>query len=435
MARGGVSDLKWTPVKIRLGQVKPWTNNPRMSTKAQAERLIQSERELGQVQTIAIGQFDADGFAPLYDGHQRYSAWLTVKGAEYELTALQSNRDLTEDERRKMAILLHTATGGWDWNQMAGWQVGELKDWGLISQDNIKGWQTDITNVKELLAAENETTDAEPQIERADELQEKWQVKTGDLWQIGNHRLLCGDSAKREDVERLLNGNNADLTVTSPPYFNMREYSFFETYEDYLLFVKNVIIEILNIANKKSFALMWNVSTDISHGKDIPADTSIIAQSLGFRFCGDVCWVKSGSSSSSMRSNHIITDQHYYPLLKHEPIKIFSFGKYPSFDKKDTEYVNNILGDVWEITQVLGSEQKKVGHNAPFPLELANRCVLSMSKSGAIAYEPFGGSGTTMMVCENQNRINFTMDYEPKYCSVILERMSQAFPHLEIKRL
>lgn len=154
-----MSDLKWTPVRVRLGQIKPWTENPRMSTKAQAERLIQSERELGQVQTIAIGQADADGKYPLYDGHQRYSAWYTVKGAEYELTALQSNRDLTEDERRKMSILLHTASGGWDWNKMSGWQVGELKEWGLVNSENVHGWNMDALNVREILNDEGEPID------------------------------------------------------------------------------------------------------------------------------------------------------------------------------------------------------------------------------------------------------------------------------------
>jgi len=247
------------------------------------------------------------------------------------------------------------------------------------------------------------------------------------------HKLLCGDSTKREDVERLINGGRVSFCVTSPPYFNMREYSFFKTYEDYLLFVKNIILEIINIANQKSFALMWNVSTDITHAKDIPADTSVIARENGLKFCGTLVWVKSGSSSSSMRSNHIIMDQHYYPLLKHEPIMIFSLGKYPSFDKSDTQYVNNILGDVWEITQVLGSEQKKTGHNAPFPIELANRAVLSMSKRGANIYEPFGGSGSVMVVCENTGRINYSMELAPEYCAVILERMITAFPSIEIK--
>jgi len=213
-----MSDLKWTPVTIRLGQIKPWADNPRMSTKAQAERLIQSERELGQVQTVAIGPAEDDGLFPLYDGHQRYSAWYTVKGASYELTALQSNRPLTEDERRKMAILLHTASGGWDWNRMAGWQVGELKEWGLVNQENVKGWNLDANNVKELLEAEKETQDAEPQTDRAAELLEKWQVKSGDLWQIGEHRLICGDCTDAAVVARVMGGEKADMTFIDPPY-------------------------------------------------------------------------------------------------------------------------------------------------------------------------------------------------------------------------
>ena len=83
------------PVKIKLGQIQPWTDNPRMSTKAQAQRLIKSERRLGQIQTLAIGPM-IDGKYPLYDGHQRVSSWLTVKTPDFEVMALQSNRPLTE---------------------------------------------------------------------------------------------------------------------------------------------------------------------------------------------------------------------------------------------------------------------------------------------------------------------------------------------------
>lgn len=155
-----MTDLKWTPVTIRLGQIEPWSDNPRMSTKAQAERLIQSERELGQVQTVAVGPVQDNGKHPLYDGHQRVSAWFTIKGADFELTALQSNRPLTEDERRKMAVLLHTATGGWNWDKLSGWRVGELKEWGLVNQENVKGWNTDALNVRELITEEMSEAEA-----------------------------------------------------------------------------------------------------------------------------------------------------------------------------------------------------------------------------------------------------------------------------------
>ena len=149
-----MSDLQWTPVKIKLGQIQPWTNNPRMSTKAQAQRLIKSERRLGQIQTLAVGPM-VDGMYPLYDGHQRVSAWLTVKTPDFEVLALQSNRPLTEDERREVAVLLHTATGSWNWDALSGWSAADLREWGM-DKDMLAGWNNDANNLKEVLASETE---------------------------------------------------------------------------------------------------------------------------------------------------------------------------------------------------------------------------------------------------------------------------------------
>jgi hypothetical protein len=186
-----MSKPKWSPIKVKLGQIKAWENNPRMSTKAQAQRIIQSERKFGQpVPFLLMPQ--VDGLYPLLDGHQRLAAWFTVYGADYEMDAMVSDRALTEDEHKEMVITLHTgATGSWDWNQLSGWAAGDLQAWGMDA-DALRGWNNDASNLKELLTAEVETVDAEPQIDRAAELLEKWQVKTGDLWQIGEHRLLCG---------------------------------------------------------------------------------------------------------------------------------------------------------------------------------------------------------------------------------------------------
>ena len=153
-----MSDLQWTPVKIKLGQIQPWTNNPRMSTKAQAQRLIKSERRLGQIQTLAVGPM-VDGMFPLYDGHQRVSAWLTVKTPDFEVLALQSNRPLTEDERREVAVLLHTATGSWNWDALSGWFAADLREWGM-DDETLKGWNNDANNLKEMLGADAEDADA-----------------------------------------------------------------------------------------------------------------------------------------------------------------------------------------------------------------------------------------------------------------------------------
>lgn len=146
-----MTDLVWQPIRIRLGQIRPWQDNPRMSTKAQAQRLIKSERELGQIQTLAVSPFDGD-FVDLYDGHQRCAAWMTVKDPSYEVQALQSNRPLTDDERRKVSVLLHTATGSWSWDALSSWSAADLREWGM-DEDTLKGWNNDANNLREMITA------------------------------------------------------------------------------------------------------------------------------------------------------------------------------------------------------------------------------------------------------------------------------------------
>jgi DNA modification methylase len=214
-----MSDITWTPVRVRLGQIRPWDKNPRMSSRRQAERLIKSERDLGQIQTLAIGPADADGLFPLYDGHQRCKAWFTVKGAEFELWAMQSNRPLREEERRQAAILVHTATGGWDWQSLSGWSAAEMNEWGMDA-DTLKGWKADVSALGEFLKSEQpDASDAEVDESRADELREKWQTELGQYWAIDDHRIFIGDSAfDATGVSRLFNGRKAVLVHADPPY-------------------------------------------------------------------------------------------------------------------------------------------------------------------------------------------------------------------------
>lgn len=388
-----MGNLVWNPVKIKLGQIRPWSNNPRLSTKAQAERLIQSERELGQVQTIAIGPQEPDGMYPLYDGHQRYSSWLTVKGNDYEMTALQSNRPLTEDERRKMSILLHTATGGWNWDTLAGWQTGELKEWGLVNQENIKGWQNDISNTKELLNAEQVTQDAEPEIDRAAELLEKWQVKTGDLWQIGEHRLICGDCTDAAVVARVMDGGRADIGAHDPPYgigadkkkahSSIRDNPAWQDPKwDERTPTKDELNFIMSLSNSVAF---WGGNY---FANNLPASSAWLVwikpqAESGFSLADlELCWTNKEFSARCKTVNR--RDGSLHPTQK--PVDVIS----------------------WTI-EMLGT--------------------------GQIVLDSYCGSGTTLVACQNLNRRCRAIEISPAYVAVALERMSQAFPGIDIKRI
>lgn len=145
-----MTDITWTPVTVKLKDLKPWEDNPRMSSKKQANKLLESWKTFGQVETLAVSPtFD------LYNGHQRCSALLLVYGGDYEVDARQSSRPLTDEERRKLVIFLHAgAVGAWDWDRLSAWQPAELMEFGFDT-DLLRDWKRDVTALGMMYDAEN----------------------------------------------------------------------------------------------------------------------------------------------------------------------------------------------------------------------------------------------------------------------------------------
>ena len=162
--RNGV--LTWSNIRVKLGALQPWADNPRLSSKRQAERILQSFGEFGQVQTIAIGPK-----LQVYDGHQRLSALLTLHGPAYTLDARQASRALTNAERKRLVLLLHSgAVGAWDWDALSGWDADLLQAGGLDAE-LLSQLNRDQAALISLLESENGETPAyvEPQT-----LPEQW---------------------------------------------------------------------------------------------------------------------------------------------------------------------------------------------------------------------------------------------------------------------
>ena len=129
---GKLEKLEWTPVKVKLGELLPWDRNPVTITKKEADKLIESTDELSQMLTLAIGPRGENGIRDIYDGNQRHKIWSDHYGEDFEVWALQSNRKLTEKERRKVPIVLRTATGHLDFDLVSGeYSEGELVDLGI----------------------------------------------------------------------------------------------------------------------------------------------------------------------------------------------------------------------------------------------------------------------------------------------------------------
>jgi DNA modification methylase len=245
-----------------------------------------------------------------------------------------------------------------------------------------------------------ETADAEPQTDRAAELNEKWQVKTGDLWRIGDHRLLCGDSTVRADVERVMGGERAGFSFTDPPYNvgvvyqsetndNQEREKFVEWCKQWAQFLPTKFCMTVGVKR-----LLW--------WRDILGDPQ-----------WTIAWVKkNGQSNTGLGGTN-----------KWDPILVY--GCQPD---------NNI--DIVEINNDYSEKLVSGGnHPTPQPVLLWQNVISRFCKPDEIVIEFFGGTGTTMLASQNLSRKCRAIEISPNYCAVILERMATAFPDLTIERI
>jgi len=365
--------------------------------------------EVGWVQEVIINQRTGH----LVDGHLRCQ----LAAREGAKTIPVKYVDLSEDEEALVLSTLDPIAA------MAVTDKAKLDDlFASIETENadVLKMLDDIAEKERLEYAKRDPVDAEPQIDRAAELNEKWQVVTGDLWQIGEHKLLCGDSTKREDVERVMAGEKADMVFTDPPY--------------------NVASESRNYAADKSKAMKdlsqseWDKNFDIT--AVFPMLDEILAQDCAVYVCtsqwlvqtiwewmwkwSDFCsycvWCKPNPMPS-------LSKRHWTWATELIPYAVR--GKHISNFPSDGHALN-----WWAIPK-----DKDTEHPTEKVLEVPTRAIQFSSNKGAIIFDGFCGSGTTMVACQNLNRKCRAIEISPNYCAVILERMSTAFPELEIKRL
>ena len=148
---GNLEAITWKTITVKLGDLKPWADNPKTITKAAAHRLLASWKEYGQVQTIAVSPS-----LVVLDGHQRLNTLLAAYGSDYVIDARQSSRELTEDEQKRLVVLLHAgAVGSWDWDSLSAWDAPQLMEWGMDSEA-LAGWKRDVSALGEMIGSEQE---------------------------------------------------------------------------------------------------------------------------------------------------------------------------------------------------------------------------------------------------------------------------------------
>ena len=340
--------------------------NPRQLTKDQYTQLKDSLTRFGLVDPLIVNKHKTRKNI-LVGGHQRLRI-----AKEMGLDNIPCVEvDLPYDKERELNIRLNKNVGEWDYDSLANhFDVGELTEWGF-SDDELQFW---IDEPEQGLIDDDEIPEVEEAI-----------TKQGDLWMLGDHKVLCGDATKKEDVDLLMEGQKADMVFTDPPYGIGYEYNSHrdEQGSEYLDFCES----------------FWNVLKSFS---------DIVIITTGWKY-KPFWYSKNPYDEMVWFDNTKQSGGRAFHLRKSEPI--FIFGKVNEKYKWDT----------FEIKANRGDGIREV-HTCPKPVELLQELIVPQTKTSSSVLDVFLGSGSTLIACEKTKRKCYGMEIDPHYCDVIVKR-------------
>lgn len=378
---------------ISIEKIKANPNNPRVIKDEKFKKLVKSIKEFPEMlnKRKLICVTDNDGKIMPLGGNMRFLAIKELGYKEIPDEWVEMADEWSEEQRKQFIIKDNVSFGEWDFEDLANnWEVEELNDWGLdlpiFEQEN----QEDIT----LKACEDD-------YEIPNENSIKTDIVLGDLFEIGEHRLLCGDSTDSDQVAKLMNGQKADMVFTDPPYnvaFNGRSGKFDVIKNDDLEEVdfERFIEEFAQTLHTLQIPIKYIWCNWKFYG----------ALQKHFKFKACIVWAKN-VFGLGIGYRH----QHEFCL----------------FDGKIDECINN-ESDLCEI-----SKDTNYVHPTQKPIGLAERAFNNHKKANNIL-DLFLGSGSTMVAAHQLNRKCYGMELDVKYCDVIVRRMLKLDKTLIIKR-
>lgn len=380
-------------VKVKISEVKVNPNNPRLIKDDKFKKLVQSIKELPEMLEIRPIVVNAD--MVVLGGNMRLKA---CKEAGFKEIPIIVADNLTEEQQREFLIKDNVSGGEWDWDMLANeWEAEQLEEWGLEVPINLE---------TELEATEDDF-DATPP--------EEPKTILGDLYEIGEHRLLCGDSTQTDTFEKLMQGEFADMVVTDPPYNVAYEGKTKDALtiendsmgnDDFYKFLYDFYSALTTAVKKGGAIYVWHASSEvINFGKAMVDAGWLLKQHL--------IWVK----------NTMVMGRQDYQW-KHEPC-LYGWLKGDSHkwysDRKQTTVID------------FDRPNRNAEHPTMKPIGLFGYQIENSSKVKDIVIDAFGGSGTTMVACEQLKRKARVIEFDPKYCDVIVKRMIKLDPTLTIK--
>lgn len=425
--------------KIKVESLNPAEYNPRKDLKLgdkEYEKLKRSIAEFGYVEPVVWNKTTGN----VVGGHQRLKVLVDLDQTEIDCVVVE----LDPQKEKALNLALNKIQGEWDETKLA-----ELMADLDASAFDVELTGFDPAEIDALLSPKGAVEDKFDSEKAKKEIEESGAVtQRGDIWLLGNHRLMCGDSTSAEDFARLMDGQHAQLCVTSPPYGVGKDYEQ-KGLEPWFGTMKPAIKNIC----KNADVVCYNIGDLFTTGSQFMEPT--FAHSIqmfsdcGFRPLWIRIWDKFRKALSSSSPYHLSTLK---PVGDGEYIGAFAANEEQDaeIDASEYSFISAFAGYgyrfvkrlskqerrewgysmLWRFPSVTGTSRPKDvhderNHKARFPVELPWRCIRMHSDKDNIVLEPFSGSGTTIIACEQTERRCYAMELSPIYCDIAVRRWEE----------
>ena len=388
--------------KVSITEVIANPNNPRVIRDDKFKKLVKSINEFPEM--LELRPIVVNNDMVVLGGNMRLKA---CKEAGLKEVHIIKASNLSEAQQAEFIIKDNVGFGEWDWDMLANeYDEQDLKDWGLDFPL--------FESIDELEAEEDDFETPEGGIET--------DIVLGDLFEIGEHRLLCGDSTDSEQVVKLMNGEKAEISFTSPPYnagttpteIKMGKTSKYandlddKTETEYL----NLLVDFTNNTLLNSYYSFVNIQS-LSGNKTALIDFLYNMKSY---YADTLIWQKQ-NAQPAMAENVLNSQFEYIHVFSHKANRAIGTKKF-----------RGTLSNVLDISKQNKNRVKE--HNATFPIDFAAYFIKNFCENSVL--DLFLGSGTTMVAAHQLNRKCYGMELDPKYCQVIVDRMLKLDPSLKV---
>jgi hypothetical protein len=306
------------------------------------------------------------------------------------------------------------------------WDVEALNDVGL---DVLGDLWTDKELAEIGFNVEEPPEDPGAQIDRAEELREKWGVEPGQLWRLGEHRLICGDCTDRAVVERVMQGEKAKLTVTSPPYAVGKEYEEGVSFDDHLALLRGFTDRTIEITIPGGFIFTnFGEIAALSHASPLTGSKRQCIYLIS-RDYWQIYHEERGCDLYAMRIWYKPFNRLQQPFWSyhtsiphHQEWEHIWTWRVPGGDGDRVCDWDISVHAIWDTRNEATEDHPLTRHVAAFPVCLPERAIKAHSMKGEVVYEPFSGSGTTLIACERLGRKCRAIEISPAYCAVAIQR-------------